>query len=109
MAEIIITGASDDLIEIDGDISEEFNWYPKNSEDRRFIGISDGTVLSVWYDQDGLWRFQRSSVGRATFTKIEGSVHDDTNDTVSLTTDDNSLLMWVVFGEDVGYWKKPQP
>lgn len=93
MTQITITGASDDLIEIDGDIQEE--WNPEDDR-HRWIGVSDGTLLSVQYDVDGLWRFNPIVRGTAEYLKTEGSVEDDTNDVISLMGD----IRWVMFGVD---------
>ena len=97
MSKISVTGASDDLIEIGGDISEEFNWYAGSADDddRRYLGFSDGTVLSVQYDSDGIWRFSRVATGSSNFTKIEGDVASDKNDEVVLEGD----VAWCLFGE----------
>ena len=94
MAKITITGASDDLIEIGGDLVEEFNWYHNDSDERRYLAFSDGTVLSVAYDQDGIWRFARVATGNASFSKIEGDVAADKNDEVIL----EGNVAWCVFG-----------
>ena len=69
----IIYGASDDLIEIAGEYSEEFGAY--NNEDMR-VGLSDGTLLSVEYD--GEWKFRCEEKGR-NFVEIIPSVGDDKN------------------------------
>jgi len=98
MSQIIITGASDDLIEIDGDLSEEFNWYVTEDDDRRFLAVSDGTLLAVQYDGDGLWRFVVLVTGAAQYQHEPGSVADDTNDVVTLTQD--APFAWVLFGAD---------
>jgi hypothetical protein len=96
VAKISVTAASDDLIEIRGDISEEFSWFAANSDDeRRYLGFSDGTVLSVQYDDDGIWRFSRVATGSANFTKIEGDVAADKNDEVVLEGD----VAWCLFGK----------
>lgn len=100
MIEIKITGASDDLIEIEGDISEEFNWITNDSDERRFIAVSDGTLLSVRYDADGIWRFDLVANGSAEYSKSEGSVARDTNDVITLRAPVGDRLQWVVFGTD---------
>lgn len=91
---IIIYGASDDLIEIEGDIREEFNWIPDDDESR-LLAFSDGTLLSVKYDNHGIWRLSMLSYGSAKFSKVEGDVEKDTPDIVTL----DGLIKWVVFGE----------
>lgn len=56
MGKITVTGASDDLIEVDGVIREEFGVC---DDDRHYLAVSDGTVLSIVYDHDGIWRVNR--------------------------------------------------
>lgn len=90
----IITGASDDLIEISGELYEEFNSY--NCDDGR-MAFSDGTLLKVEYDQDGIWRFKPIFKGSLYEKKIEGSVGDDTNDEVHF----KQGLKWCVFSEEM--------
>lgn len=95
---ITITGASDDLIEIGGDIVEEWGHYTSDDDDRsRLIAVSDGTLLRIEYDRDGIWRVARLAAGSAEMTKVEGDVGADTNDVVTLTGD----IQWVVFGTNV--------
>lgn len=75
----VVTGASDDLIEIGGELEEEFNAYDCLDGTMAF---SDGTLLSVDYNKEGIWRFTPIYKGRL-FSKIEqGSVSEDTNDEV---------------------------
>jgi hypothetical protein len=85
---ITITGASDDLIEVDGDISEEFN--PSDGEDS-LLGFSNGVLLRVRYDEDGIWRITPLA-GQVKMT--HGSAVEDTNDVATLLTPAD----WVVCG-----------
>ena len=90
---ITITGASDDLIEIDGDIQEEFNSW---DDSPTLIAVSDGTLLRVVYDRDGIWRFTPLVYGTAKYFKVDGSAERDTNDVVTLEGE----IKWVVYGKD---------
>lgn len=54
---VTIYGASDDLIEIEGDITDE---YPA-SENGDAIHLSNGFVFSIVYDNDGFWRISALS------------------------------------------------
>lgn len=92
---ITITGASDDLIEIDGDICQEFNHYPDDENDAVILGFSDGTLLKMSYDKDGIWRIFPLRYGVSEYSKVEGIVADDTNDVVTL----NGTIVWVVLGK----------
>lgn len=56
---VVVEGYSDDLIEVDGDVSEEFQHYG-NSEDEgtKYLGFSNGVVLGIRFtnEGDGIWR-----------------------------------------------------
>lgn len=95
MGKLTITGASDDLIEIDGDIREEFNVY-LNDDQESYLSISDGTLLRVIYDEDGIWRFTPVVAGSAFMSKQDGIVSDDTMDVITLAWD--SAFRWVTWG-----------
>lgn len=97
---ITIYGASDDLIEIDGSIREEF---PYNGHDGgALIAISDGTLLRIQYTHDGVWRITPLVYGSAPYTKVEadGADSDNYSDRVTLTGE----IKWLVVGEE---WAKP--
>lgn len=90
----IVTGASDDLIEISGELEEEFNAY--NCSDGT-MAFSDGTLLNVCYDKDGIWRFNPIFKG-ILFEKIEaGLVEKDTNDEVYF----KDGLKWCAFSAEM--------
>ncbi len=93
MKTVTVYGASDDLIEIEGDIVDELS--PDYSEPTR-LAFSDGTVLSVIYAADGCWRVNRIAEGTAKFEKIEAEGPDTANytDRVTLTGD----IKWMVAG-----------
>jgi hypothetical protein len=92
---IEIYGASDDLIELEGDISEEFNPDTNRSGDTlfSFLAFSDGTVLSVIYGPEGIWRINRRIAGTSKYTKIEPT-GDQYSDRVIL----DGTFSWVLFG-----------
>lgn len=97
MEEIILYGASDDLIEIEATAfkNEEFN---VNCDESCLVAISDGTVLRVRFDQDGIWRFAPVIRGSADLTIVQGTDDDNYTDRVTLTGDD---LRWVVLGTEI--------
>lgn len=90
----VVTGASDDLIELDGELCEEFGTY--HCGDGR-MAFSDGTLLTVKYDSDGLWRFKLIFKGSLYDHKIEGCVNDDTDDVVHF----KEGLLWAVFSKNM--------
>jgi len=91
-----IYGSSDDLIELEGLITEEFNhspgWSTQDQQDA-ILAFSDGTLLQMHYD--GLWRITRVVAGSCGYSHTPGSEADDTNDVVVLTGD----LKWCVKSE----------
>ena len=93
---ITIYGASDDLIEVEGDIREEF--YAIDAE-ACILGVSDGTALSVEFDRQGIWRIRRLAAGTATY-KLTEAAGSNYSDKVEL----DGQINWVVFGEK---WARP--
>lgn len=61
---LLIYGASDDLIEVEGEIQEEF--YA--NDEGGYLAVSGGTFIRYYYDSDGIWSFRTLLVG-------ENSVH----------------------------------
>lgn len=92
MAVVEVYGASDDLIEVDGDICEEFNPIGDTSN---YLAFSDGTLLSVTYDQDGIWRISALYKGSAQLELKQSVDVDDDNysDRATLIGD----VEWVVY------------
>lgn len=86
-----VYGQSDDLIEVEGNIYEEFN--PDSSDAPSYLAFSDGTVLSIEYSST--WTIKRVIEGTATFTKTDATgPDDDYTDRVKLEGD----IRWCVFG-----------
>ena len=90
---IIVFGASDDLIEIDGDISEEFQYL--NNYDGDLLAFSDGTLLRIAYTR-GIWRITPVLYGTAELVILQCAENDDENysDTAYL----EGVVNWVVHG-----------
>jgi hypothetical protein len=92
MAKLEIYGASDDLIEVEGDIREEFN---PSGDDPSYLGFSDGTILKITYDNDGMWRIVPMVKGTAELQIIQATDADeDYTDHAHLTGD----ISWVLYG-----------
>lgn len=97
---VTIYGASDDLIEVGGALYEEFSALNDHREETGgILAFSDGTVLDVIYDHNGVWRITRLATGTATFEKIEAPPEEgedgNYSDRVTLTGD----FAWCVFGQ----------
>lgn len=88
---ITIYGASDDLIEIEGDITEEFD----ACGDGTYIGCSDGTLLFIDYNRHGFWRINILSSGTSKITRTDGTdENNDYSDKVTLEGD----IKWLTCG-----------
>lgn len=59
---VTVRGASDDLIEVDGVISAEFE-YQGGRRGGDLLAFSDGTVLRVEFSETGMWRITPVSHG----------------------------------------------
>lgn len=90
-----IYGASDDLVEIEGDIREEFQAGSAGDGDPRWIAFSDGTVLRVAYTDGGIWRFTPAQYGSSEVDIEQAPEGDDDNysDVVTLTGE----IKWAAF------------
>jgi len=95
MANLKIYGASDDLIEIEGDIREEFN---PSADEPSLLAFSDGTLLQILYGMghEGFWRITPLVYGSAKYRKTEATDEDENySDVVTLEGD----IKWVVCGD----------
>ena len=89
-----IYGASDDLIEVDGDVREEFNVF---GEDDSYLGFSNGVVLRVTYDRDGIWRIRpMAGLSRVTVAMAPTDDEDNYSDRAVI----GEAVTWVVRGPD---------
>ncbi len=100
--DITVYGASDDLIEIDGAIREEFGYddYDDNSDHNGdLLAFSDGTVLRIRRDHAGVWRITPAARGAADLRVDQAPEDDDDNrtDRATLTGD----IRWVVHGTGI--------
>lgn len=97
---ITVYGASDDLIEVEGDISEEFTYQSTGSEGD-YLAFSDGTILRIVATDecDGMWRITPIVTGPGfqgiTQATTEGTEYSDFAKVEAL---------WVVHG--TGYAKR---
>lgn len=101
MAKVKVYGASDDLIEVDGAISEEFSYPAGDDDEGCLLAFSDGTVLRVCYATDGAWRITPVVRGSAEYRKVFEPANGDDDkysDEVELEGD---ALSWVVLGSKI--------
>jgi hypothetical protein len=88
-----VYGASDDLIELDGDIYEEFSY--RDDENGDLLGFSDGTLLRIRHDAEGIWRITPVSQGPAFQGVQQAPADDDRNYTDRATLGE---VAWVLHG-----------
>jgi len=107
MTQLTITGHSDDLIEIEGDIREEFTYRePHDASEAPLLAFSDGTVLRIFFNDAGVWRITPVTRGDADLEIVQAPEDDDDNRTDKATLSDyrGGTLKWVVLGS--AYAKK---
>lgn len=96
MDTVTIYGASDDLIEVEGVIREEFGHY---DDDPALVTCSDGTALRVVYDHDGIWRVTPVARGTGELVVTQCAATDsDYTDRATITAD---RITWVACGHDI--------
>lgn len=96
---LTIYGASDDLIEVEGDVEEEFGWWAGDGEEERFLACSDGNLFRAHYDDDGIWRFSHLAKGANKCSVEPGSLDKDDNSDV-ITLSGGPAISWVVLGSE---------
>lgn len=99
---ITIYGASDDLIEVEGDVDEEFSALGDDEGTGGLIVTNLGDVVQVAYDRHGIWRITPlagSAVINHCLGDGEGS---DYSDRCVIEGD----VEWVVFGSLMARRKK---
>jgi hypothetical protein len=96
---ITVYGGSDDLLEVEGDIREEFDHADQAG---RWVACSDGTLLRVTEDE-GIWRVSVDA-GTAQIVPARGEDEGDDEDGCpgysekAIVTGD---VRWVVVGKDL--------
>lgn len=92
-----IYGASDDLIEIEGDLTGEFT--PPETVEVTAIGISDGTLLTIEYTRSGTWDIVLVKQGRSVVVihKNAGPDSDEYSDVAELSGDEK--IVWVALAD----------
>lgn len=95
---ITVFGTSDDLVEVEGDISEEFNAYSRTSDESWVLAFSSGDVLRIQYTDTGVWRIA-PVVATHRLAVAQASEGDQEN--YSDVADISGDVEWVVFGSAV--------
>jgi hypothetical protein len=103
-----VYGASDDLIEIVGDVKEEFlTYYDDTEEDnpRRNLAFSDGSIFRVTYGIDGgFWRF--TPIKKGTLYDHKDEATNDDGDDYSDILYFKDGIKWVLMGCDLAMEEK---
>lgn len=96
MPTVTLHGASDDLIELDGAIVEEFNHYNDERHEGALVAFSDGTVLRITYTRAGIWRIALVAAGAAELNIVQAPEDDSRNysDVATLT----GAVRWAIHG-----------
>lgn len=92
---VTVYGASDDLIEVEGDISEEYNAW---QADGKVLAFSDGTVLRISYTREGIWRIVPLARGEG-LLEITQAVSADDERYSDRATIDGARISWCVYGQ----------
>lgn len=90
---VTIYGASDDLIEIEGDLEEEFGAYDSGE---MHIAVSTGLLATIAYTDAGFWRIAVLRHGTTNYILSQGRDNlRDPSDRLTI----HGQVEWVVVGE----------
>lgn len=96
----VIYGASDDLIEVEGDVRGEAT-ASYGAEDRAgdLLVCSDGTLLAILFDSDGVWRIKPHVKGPLFDSVDQAPVNDESNYSDRASLRDGLKWVYVCRGE----------
>lgn len=100
---VTVRGRSDDLIEIGGDLTEEFTYL--NEDGGEVVAFPDGTVLRITFDYLGVWRITPLYRGHGTLTIDQAHGDDARTDIATLTFDVPAV--WAMHGTSVASLRRP--
>jgi hypothetical protein len=93
----VVHGHSDDLIEVEGDISEEFTVFAGDQDN--FLGFDNGVILRVVYTDQGVWRITPvAGADKVIVAHAPEGDESDYSDVAVLAGD----VAWVVHGTEYG-------
>lgn len=99
MASCIVSGGSDDLVIVEGNITEEWGCY---SDPKRILAFSNGVLLRVRYDEEGCWRVEILAGQEHTRVVSIGNPDENYTDRVEVLG-----AKWVVCGTEIARSKPP--
>ena len=97
---IKVYGASDDLIEVEGDVREEFL---APSDDLAVLTFSDGTALQIHYT--GVWFITPLATGEGTVLNIERNQGPDSDNYSDVATLEGHDFKWAALSENQNFVK----
>ena len=95
-----IYGRGNDLIEIEGDIYDKINWFDRG---KCYITISDGTVISIEYSDEGIWRIAklRSGSGDPLIIYAPPDKSDNYSDALILPLGHYTWIKWIIYSGEI--------
>lgn len=97
---IEIYGSSDDLIEIEGDVCEEFTYDEYNDN---LIIVSTGHILRIRYDDQGVWRITPVSGPIPSVTQAPENDEDNHSDRAKI----EGAVRWVALAQAIAWNENP--
>lgn len=98
-----IYGASDDLVEVEGDVPGCNEYAAFDAP--RYVEFSTGDVFKVWYDDEGCWRVvheRAAGVGGATCSIVLATGAEDIyTDTATVTGEFEWVEVWESYPPEV--------
>lgn len=93
---IKVYGVNDDLIEIEGDITEEFSINVAETNSGIVIGFSCGTLIKIVLGEETIWRISVLKNGQANIEHYTGT--DPDTDYSDILTLENVSVDWILKG-----------
>lgn len=100
MKRLEVYGASDDLIEVEGAVQEEFGGYSRDDKEFLLV-VSDGTVLGLKYGGEGVWNIRLVATGKGSKVTVATAIDTGDDNTDRATIEAEDPIKWVVFGHQI--------
>lgn len=95
---VTVYGSSDDLIEVEGPIREEF--YGSDDGEPTYLAFSNGVVVSAQYTNEGVWEVRPTVEPEGVKVGVEFAEGPDSDRYSDVLTFD-AEVSWVVAGDRI--------
>jgi hypothetical protein len=103
-----VYGSSDDLIEIEGDIYDEYCVNFDSDNDEVILALSNGIALAIKYNDCGLWKISQIA-GNPSDVKFTHIATDPDSDAYSDVAEISKDVEWIGLVPFADFYRRKKP